>query len=98
MHAKKIRRPEATRTAPSAKASGTYVKSERADEGPPGEDDDLYEPDKESIPPISMRASCMELLWVCGDCGEHYPRASACPEQCASCGAPKQSFYAPIED
>ncbi|GAC1352127.1 MAG: hypothetical protein NVSMB1_11900 [Polyangiales bacterium] len=50
------------------------------------------------IIPISQRASMMELLWVCGDCGAHYPHTKECPQSCASCGAPKQNFFAPIED
>ena len=59
---------------------------------------DGYRPDTDVVAPISVRPNAMELLWVCGDCGEHYPRARACPEQCVGCGAPKQNFYAPIED
>jgi len=59
---------------------------------------DGYRPDVDVVAPISVRPNAMELLWVCGDCGEHYPRARQCPEQCKSCGAPKQNFYAPIED
>ena len=59
---------------------------------------DGYRPDIDVVAPISVRPNAMELLWVCGDCGEHYPRARQCPEKCNSCGAPKQNFYAPIED
>ena len=59
---------------------------------------DGYRPDVDVVAPISVRPNAMELLWVCGDCGEHYPRARQCPETCVSCGAPKQNFYAPIED
>jgi hypothetical protein len=59
---------------------------------------DGYRPDIDVVAPISVRPNAMELLWVCGDCGEHYPRARECPAQCKSCGAPKQNFYAPIED
>jgi rubrerythrin len=59
---------------------------------------DGYRPDVDVVAPISVRPNAMELLWVCGDCGEHYPRARECPEQCRSCGAPRQNFYAPIED
>ncbi len=59
---------------------------------------DGYRPDRDVVAPISVRPNAMELLWICGDCGEHYPRARECPEECASCGAPKQHFYAPIED
>jgi hypothetical protein len=59
---------------------------------------DGYRPDRDIVAPISVRPNAMELLWVCGDCGEHYPRARECPETCTACGAPKQHFYAPIED
>jgi rubrerythrin len=59
---------------------------------------DGYRPDRDVVAPISVRPNAMELLWVCGDCGQHYPRARECPEQCSECGAPKQHFYAPIED
>ena len=59
---------------------------------------DCYRPDVDVVAPISVRPNGMELLWVCGDCGEHYPRQRQCPESCNSCGAPKQNFYAPIED
>lgn len=59
---------------------------------------DGYRPDRDVVAPISVRPNAMELLWICGDCGEHYPRARECPEECSACGAPKQHFYAPIED
>jgi rubrerythrin len=59
---------------------------------------DGYRPDRDVVAPISVRPNGMELLWVCGDCGEHYPRARECPDHCTACGAPKQHFYAPIED
>jgi rubrerythrin len=59
---------------------------------------DGYRPDRDVVAPISVRPNAMELLWVCGDCGQHYPRARECPEQCTECGAPRQHFYAPIED
>jgi hypothetical protein len=59
---------------------------------------DGYRPDRDVVAPISVRPNAMELLWVCGDCGQHYPRARECPEECKACGAPKQHFYAPIED
>jgi hypothetical protein len=59
---------------------------------------DGYRPDQDIVAPISVRPNGMELLWICGDCGEHYPRARSCPERCDACGAPKQHFYAPIED
>ncbi len=59
---------------------------------------DGYRPDRDITAPISVRPNAMELLWVCGDCGQHYPRARQCPERCTVCGAPKQHFYAPIED
>ena len=56
------------------------------------------DPDRDVTAPISVRPNAMELLWVCGDCGQHYPRARECPDKCTECGAPKQHFYAPIED
>ena len=59
---------------------------------------DDYDPQEDTIPPLSVRTTFMELLWICGDCGEHYPRAQACPESCDACGAPKQNFYAHVED
>lgn len=59
---------------------------------------DGYRPDRDVVAPISVRPNAMELLWVCGDCGQHYPRARECPEECKACGAPRQHFYAPIED
>ena len=55
-------------------------------------------PGVEEIAPISIRAFAMQILWVCGSCGEHYPHAAGCPEQCRSCGAIKQFFYSPTED
>ena len=59
---------------------------------------DGYRPDRDVVAPISVRPNAMELLWVCGDCGQHYPRARECPDTCSECGAPRQHFYAPIED
>lgn len=59
---------------------------------------DGYRPDSDVVAPISVRPNAMELLWVCGDCGQHYPRQMEPPEACSACGAPKQNFYAPIED
>lgn len=59
---------------------------------------DGYRPDRDVVAPISVRPNAMELLWVCGDCGAHYPRQRQPPENCEHCGAPKQNFYAPIED
>lgn len=59
---------------------------------------DAYRPERDVVAPISVRPNAMELLWVCGDCGQHYPRARECPEVCTACGAPKQHFYAPVED
>jgi len=73
--------------------SGVYDLGARS-----SEDADHYDPESGSIPPLSMRASHTQLLWVCGDCGHHYPRAQACPDGCSACGAPKEHFYAPIED
>ena len=75
---------------PGVGKSGTYPVAERSM--------DAYDPETDVVAPISVRTSFMELLWVCGDCGEHYPRAQTCPEQCTSCGGPKQNFYAPTED
>jgi rubrerythrin len=77
--------------------SGTFPVAERPeDRGYPSLD--AYDPEVDAVAPISVRTSFMELLWVCGDCGEHYPRMRSCPEQCKACGAPKQNFYAPVED
>lgn len=59
---------------------------------------DNYDPGADLVAPISIRSSHMELLWICGDCGEHYARVQECPEECGSCGAPKQHFFAPLED
>ncbi|GAC1534127.1 MAG: hypothetical protein NVS3B10_28020 [Polyangiales bacterium] len=59
---------------------------------------DGYRPEIDVVAPISVRPNGMELLWVCGDCGEHYPRQQQAPESCNACGAPRQNFYAPIED
>lgn len=54
--------------------------------------------DEEEPAPTSLRTMMLELLWVCGDCGAHYPHTRLCPEHCLNCGAPKAHFYAPIED
>ncbi len=59
---------------------------------------DAYVPARDVVAPISVRPNAMELLWVCGDCGAHYKRQQDPPESCSECGAPKTSFYAPIED
>ena len=75
--------------------SGTFATAPR------GDDDrslDAYDPEEDIVAPLSVRASFMELLWICGDCGEHYPRAQACPDGCSGCGAPRQHFYAHVED
>lgn len=92
----------ATKTAPKESTreaygltSGTFETVERADADRSLDD---YDPQEDTIPPLSVRSSFMELLWICGDCGEHYPRAQACPEACGACGAPKQNFYAHVED
>lgn len=79
--------------APPRSTSGVYDVGNR-----PKGTEEHYDPESGSIPPLSMRASHTELLWVCGDCGHHYPRAQACPESCSACGAPKEHFYAPVED
>ncbi len=76
------------------KRSGTFVASR--DDADRSLDD--YDPQEDTVPPLSVRSSHMELLWICGDCGEHYPRAQECPDECGSCGAPKQNFYAHVED
>jgi hypothetical protein len=70
----------------------------KADRAAPATSVDGYDPSHDVVAPISVRPNAMELLWVCGDCGEHYPRARECPESCRACGAPKEHFYAPIED
>ena len=59
---------------------------------------DHYDPESDVVAPLSLRASHTELLWVCGDCGHHYPRSQACPDGCSACGAPREHFYAPVED
>jgi hypothetical protein len=59
---------------------------------------DDYDPDVDVVAPLSLRCAVMQLLWVCGDCGEHYVRAQECPTKCDACGAPREHFYAPIED
>jgi rubrerythrin len=59
---------------------------------------DHYDPESDVVAPLSMRASHTELLWVCGDCGHHYPRSRGCPDGCSACGAPREHFYAPVED
>jgi rubrerythrin len=59
---------------------------------------DAYKPGRDAVCPISVRASAMELLWVCGDCGEHYPRSLNPPETCPNCSAPREHFYSPVED
>ena len=59
---------------------------------------DEYDADADLVAPISIRTHAMTLLWICGDCGEHYPRAQTCPLSCDACGAPQQHFYSPIED
>ena len=50
------------------------------------------------VTPLSLRTTAMQLVWVCGDCGAHYPRTDECPERCTHCGAPRQHFYLPVED
>ena len=83
-------RPERPQERGVVGQSGTFPVAERSL--------DDYDPETDVVPPISVRTSFMELLWVCGDCGEHYARARTVPEQCTSCGGPKQNFYAPTED
>jgi rubrerythrin len=79
------------------RVSGEYLKaaSQRHDAERSLDD---WDPDEDLVAPISIRTSVTTLLWVCGDCREHYPRAQSCPERCDSCGAPKEHFYSPIED
>lgn len=50
------------------------------------------------VVPASLRSTLMRLVWVCGDCGEHYTRRGGCPSLCRACGAPRENFYAPVED
>jgi rubrerythrin len=59
---------------------------------------DSYDPSRDRVAPLLVRPIDMELIWVCGDCGEHYPRTLLAPETCFSCGAPRQHFYGPAED
>jgi hypothetical protein len=59
---------------------------------------DCYDPESDVVAPLSLRASHTQLLWVCGDCGHHYPRSQGCPDGCDACGAPREHFYAPVED
>jgi len=39
-----------------------------------------------------------ELLWRCSKCGELIHRKEGLPEQCPSCGAPRQEFALVEED
>lgn len=48
--------------------------------------------------PASLRCTLLRLVWVCGDCGEHYTRRAGCPLLCRTCGAPRENFFAPVED
>ena len=59
---------------------------------------DAYKPGRDAVAPISVRATAMELLWVCGDCGEHCPRSVTPPEKCINCDAPREHFFSPVED
>ncbi|GAC1545733.1 MAG: hypothetical protein NVS3B10_09800 [Polyangiales bacterium] len=90
------------RTTSGVFALGTTVHEEHAHVAPEAEEHDLcdgdYDPDCDVVAPLSMRTSCMQLLWVCGDCGEHYPRSIACPARCGACDAPREHFYSPLED
>lgn len=62
------------------------------------EHDELDGGDDYVISHPSIRAIATVLLWVCGDCGAHYPRSANPPELCNECGAPKEHFLAPVED
>ena len=92
------KKPVAQETAMPCLQSGTYPTAARLGRDDADRSLDEYDPAEDVVAPISIRPSMMQLLWICGDCGEHYPRAQACPEQCEACGAPKQHFYAPLED
>lgn len=59
---------------------------------------DSYDPGRDRVAPLTIRPIDMELVWVCGDCGEHYPRTNLAPAVCDWCGAPRQHFYGPAED
>ncbi|GAC1577629.1 MAG: hypothetical protein NVS3B20_08930 [Polyangiales bacterium] len=59
---------------------------------------DAYNPGSDTVAPMSVRTTAMELLWICGDCGEHYPRSLNPPHLCQNCGGPKEHFFSPIED
>ena len=59
---------------------------------------DAYKPGRDAVAPISVRATAMELLWVCGDCGAHFPRSVTPPAKCESCDAPRENFFSPVED
>jgi len=83
--------PKPVPATPNRPPSGVY---ERTVEAPC----DHYDPEADVVAPLSLRASHTQLLWVCGDCGHHYPRAQACPDSCSACGAPREHFYAPVED
>jgi rubrerythrin len=79
-------------------SSGIYPRGEQRHEAHHEDVKDEYDPDDDVVAPISIRTSFMELIWICGDCGEHYPRSKQCPESCTACGGPRQHFYAPTED
>jgi hypothetical protein len=48
--------------------------------------------------PAWDRPDGRELLWVCLECRQHYPRSELPPERCNGCGASRTAFYAHIED
>ena len=92
---------EVTTPLPTSRVSGEYAKARPSSpsQRPDSERSlDDWDPDEDLVAPISIRTQVMTLLWICGDCGEHYPRAQTCPTQCDACGAPQQHFYSPIED
>jgi rubrerythrin len=81
------------------RASGEFLSAPSSSQRPDAERSlDDWDPDEDLVAPISIRTSVATLLWVCGDCREHYPRAQSCPEKCDACGAPREHFYSPIED
>lgn len=60
---------------------------------------DDYDADHDVVAPLPLRTTVMQLVWVCGDCGEHYPRhVGGSPRRCDACGAPREHFFSPTED
>lgn len=50
------------------------------------------------VPPPETRASDMELIWKCTNCGYIFPVGTPLPETCPNCGKPKQFFEHVVED